>query len=186
MTKHTDPPSYNELVDQYLGTDQCSELRRLLMVLLDFYCLDHAIAPYDWAQACLLAGRYCEPFLSRCPAQDEPSLPAAPSDEELKQILDLGMKWYGSGRDYTMEDFCRDARALLARLSTTPTSIPFGERLPEEGDCDIKGRCWLGMPDHGTDPSWTLTTPRNVNRYHSHWRPFHALPLPAAPGEQAS
>lgn len=46
-------------------------------------------------------------------------------------------------------------------------------------DCDAEGRCWLHLPDMGTEPLWRLTDPALRSRYHSHWLPAHALPLPA-------
>jgi hypothetical protein len=58
--------------------------------------------------------------------------------------------------------------------------IPVAERLPGEGDCDAEGRCWIFMPDIGTDPSWRLVDPRDIGRYHTHWLPAHAIPLPQA------
>lgn len=59
-----------------------------------------------------------------------------------------------------------------------PTPVPVSERLPGPGDCDAEGRCWLHLPDMGTEPLWRLTDPSMRSRYHSHWLPATALPLP--------
>ena len=60
-----------------------------------------------------------------------------------------------------------------------PSPVPVSERLPGPEDCDAEGRCWLHLPDMGTEPLWRLTDPSMRSRYHSHWLPSTALPLPA-------
>jgi hypothetical protein len=59
-----------------------------------------------------------------------------------------------------------------------PEPVPVSERLPGPGDCDGEGRCWIFMPDIGTDPSWRLTDPRDIGPYHTHSLPHYALPTP--------
>lgn len=77
------------------------------------------------------------------------------------------------------------AKRALARFGTTP--IPVAERLPGEGDCDAEGRCW--QEEEGTScdpPAWILVhRVRIIERARGRFLPFHALPLPAAPGEGA-
>jgi hypothetical protein len=66
---------------------------------------------------------------------------------------------------------------------TTPTPIPVAERLPGEGDLNTDGDTWF---DQGDDVGWMLCDTTYALRHGSrHWLPFHALPLPAAPGEGA-
>jgi hypothetical protein len=74
---------------------------------------------------------------------------------------------------------------------TSPTPIPVAERLPGEGDCFFNpgakiGSCWCFNPvQHlGGIPFWSFE-PIEWAEAATHWLPFHALPLPAAPGEGA-
>jgi hypothetical protein len=67
--------------------------------------------------------------------------------------------------------------AYVARYGTPAIEpVPVSERLPGADDCDAEGRCWIFMPDIGTDPSWRLTDPRDIGPYHTHWLPANALP----------
>ncbi len=55
-----------ELLDEISDSqgDEVKELRGLLAKLIDVRCLPgHVILQKDWERACLLAGRYCEPFI---------------------------------------------------------------------------------------------------------------------------
>jgi hypothetical protein len=73
------------------------------------------------------------------------------------------------------------AKAVLARYGTPANEpVPVSKRLPGPDDCDAEGRCWIFMPDIGTDPSWRLTDPRDIGPYHTHSLPHHALPTPEA------
>jgi hypothetical protein len=88
-------------------------------------------------------------------------------------------------------DFLKDALSRWGRPAITP--IPVSERLPEEGDCDAEGRCWLGYPtftyslngEHDTtNPEWDLEPlpshkPDWSNLY---WLPHWALPVPQQKG----
>lgn len=67
---------------------------------------------------------------------------------------------------------------ICTALAAEPVAV--SERLPGEGDCDAKGRCWIFMPDIGTAPSWRLVDPRDIGPYHTHWLPHDAIPLPQA------
>jgi hypothetical protein len=51
--------------------------------------------------------------------------------------------------------------------------VPVSERWPEFSDCDSLERVWAFNPvlDH-----WELT--RINQSIHTHWRPYHALPIP--------
>jgi hypothetical protein len=64
------------------------DLQELLAKLLDSLCLPgHGVTEKDWRQACLLAGRYCEPFLSKSSAI-EPVPKADPSHiDQLAAII---------------------------------------------------------------------------------------------------
>ena len=86
-----------------------------------------------------------------------------------------------------------EARAALAQPEPewpTPQPIPVSERLPGPGDCDAKGRCWIGrseytfpMGDTGSwghaDPEWCLEEPCEAANSTAVWLPAHALPVPA-------
>jgi hypothetical protein len=102
--------------------------------------------------------------------------PAAPSDADLEDLAEVC-------NDYTVQAI-RRALELWGNC-TTPTPIPVAERLPGEGDCDAQGRCW--QEEEGTScdpPAWTLVhRVRIIERTRGRFLPFHALPLPAAPGE---
>ena len=94
----------------------------------------------------------------------------APTDEELYEL------WEESGFEND-----RFARAVLARWGCpTPQPVPVSERMPGPEDCDEQGRCWIFMPDIGTDPSSLLADPRDIGPYHTHWLPANALPNPEA------
>ena len=73
------------------------------------------------------------------------------------------------------------------RYGTTPAPVAVAERLPGEGECDAEGRCWFyveALGDYDEDYGWKLLDRTyGCNTGRSHWLPFHALPLPAAPGE---
>jgi hypothetical protein len=65
--------------------------------------------------------------------------------------------------------------------------VPVTERLPdprpetEGGDCDAEGRCWVHIARSATPfPNWTVLWRGHMQPYHSHWLPFHAIPLPQA------
>jgi hypothetical protein len=132
--------------------------------------------------------------------------PVAPTDEEIMELMpqqmrdDLaaaasalacGLAITGFERDsMKAAGVCRiilnrhavdHARAVLARYGTPAIQpVPVSERLPGPEDCDGDGRCWIFMPDIGTDPSWRLTDPRDIGPYHTHSLPHHALPTPEA------
>jgi hypothetical protein len=123
-----------------------------------------------------------------------PSHPAtqpepAPTDEELKQLLfddhrsaiEFSCDTKAEG-DIVIDNHIDFARAVLA-LWGTPTIQPVSvsERpWQREGWCDAEGRCWIFMPDIGTDPSWRLTDPRDIGPYHTHSLPASTLPTPEA------
>ena len=69
-------------------------------------------------------------------------------------------------------------RAAYLLEQRHPTPVPVSERLPGPEDCDAEERCWLHLPDMGTEPLWRLTDPALRARYHTHWLSFTALPLP--------
>ena len=98
--------------------------------------------------------------------------PEEPTKAEIHAIADALL----DGDSASRIDF---ARAVLARWGCpTPQPVPVSERLPGPEDCDAEGRCWIYMPDIGTDPSWRLVDPRDIGPYHTHWLPANALPTP--------
>jgi hypothetical protein len=176
------------------------ELRRLLAVLLDFLCLPgHGVTEEDWRQACVLSGRYCEPFLSKSPAtppapevgevaelvrrlRDLHSIPLLEERERAATLLEQQqhlLKLAGAELDRLVEQQAAPAPAVV------PVAV--SERLPdsrpesEGGDCDAEGRCWAFMPRSATPfPNWTLIWRGHMQPYHTHWRPASAIPLPHA------
>ena len=92
---------------------------------------------------------------------------------------------YSIHRGDAMEAHLRISRLfriaeLLERQHPQPVEV--SERPWErKGWCDEQGRCWIFMPDIGTDPSWRLTDPRDVGPYHTHSLPANALPTPEIP-----
>lgn len=66
--------------------------------------------------------------------------------------------------------------------STTPTPIPVSEGLPEAKDVEPKVRyCWWYNRE---DQTWHYCDAAHCDLgVWTHWLPFRALPLPAAPGE---
>ena len=83
--------------------------------------------------------------------------------------------------------------ADLLQRQAAPVPVPVSERWPKPEDCDAGGRCWWWHPSHaesGYSEGW-MRRPRDwgVGHYdlddrltHSHWLPFHALPLPELEG----
>ena len=119
------------------------------------------------------------------PAQPEP---AAPTDEELTLVYAYAVAAAVDNKrgPFKTEDAeaaqLAGLRAVLARYARpTIQPVPVSERLPRPEDCDAEGRCWIFMPDIGTDPSWRLTDPRDIGPYHTHWFPATALLTPEAP-----
>ena len=76
--------------------------------------------------------------------------------------------------------------AFSAAPAPAVVPVAVSERLPdprpesEGGDCDAEGRCWWFSESHeglDTAPVWALTWRSDDD---THWRPFHAIPLPQA------
>lgn len=68
--------------------EETRELRSLLGKTLDVLELDHAMARDDWTRACLLAGRYCHPFITvdpRCSRCGDPASSHEVDDEERRE-----------------------------------------------------------------------------------------------------
>jgi hypothetical protein len=112
-------------------------------------------------------------------------VPVAPTDEALLRLAAhiFGYTFKDGGIGGGESEFLAFARAVydLARWGAPAIQpVPVSERLPGPEDCDEQGRCWILMPDIGTDPSWRLTDPRDIGPYHTHWLPHHALPTPEA------
>jgi hypothetical protein len=100
-------------------------------------------------------------------AQPEPAAPPRP------ECFGFAMSFLGDPEETEVRCY---VEALEARAAIQP--VPVSERLPGAEDCDEEGRCWIFMPDIGTDPSWRLANPRDIGPYHTHWLPHHALPTP--------
>jgi hypothetical protein len=118
-----------------------------------------------------------------------------PSDEELIQLaIDTRLYRFqataGDPVQYEMteQQVHAFARAVLSRWGggAAPPApvvpVAVAERLPGEGDCDAEGRCWwFSAPacgPHKIRPCWTLDS--EAMEGDTHWRPFHAIPLPQA------
>jgi hypothetical protein len=110
----------------------------------------------------------------------------APTDEQWDALWDKEAEYfalYGEARR-----FGRAAYSLGRQHSPTPIPIPASERLPGVEDCDKERRCWWHAPETDTKcavwclgPGPTCLPPEGFGE--THWLPYHALPLPAAPGE---
>ena len=108
--------------------------------------------------------------------------PAPAAEGEVGELVEF-LRIYGDEvmdeyGDVGEHDQLTRAAELLERQAA-PVPIPVSERLPGAEDCDAEGRCWLHLPDMGTEPLWRLTDPSLRSRYHSHWLPASSLPLPA-------
>jgi hypothetical protein len=120
-------------------------------------------------------------------AQPEPQ---EPTDEEVYDY------WISTSPEFGCADPVGFARAVLARYGgqLTIQPIPVAERLPGPGDCDARGKCWIGeMCNHNDQniPNWELSFFGDLShRSYSHqeiaraypeavWLPYYALPIPA-------
>jgi hypothetical protein len=122
--------------------------------------------------------------------------PQEPTDEELRQLAD---EYWNLAPNQecvpvfllTVYDFARAAVARWGAPAIEP--IPVAERLPEPGDCDARGKCWIGeMCNHNDQniPNWELSFFGDLShRSYSHqeiaraypeavWLPYYALPIP--------
>jgi hypothetical protein len=106
--------------------------------------------------------------------------PEGPTDREsfaLWEEMRDGMESYPSWRDF--DDFARAFLARWGRPAIQPVAV--AERLPEPEDCDEEGRCWWGF--EGSDdyePCWALRKMHGIPFDSTHWRPYHALPIPTS------
>jgi hypothetical protein len=124
--------------------------------------------------------------------------PVAPTDEELKATYWEAFK--NSAACGAEESWLAGLRAVARYAHPTLAPIPVSERLPGAEDCDGEGRCWVfDQGDAVTAPAWNLESSADLEdlrqmeakgmiiglckRWRLAWLPFHALPLPAAPGE---
>jgi hypothetical protein len=131
-------------------------------------------------------------------AQPAPPAPDAGDAGELVAFLTVGSSC-GGGATLSPEQ-CRRVATLLQQLSApAPVAVPVAERLPEPGDCDVEGMCWLLTTEDGY-PQWRLHSIEGnqpggrmiwipVDKalgvmvdafYASHWLPASAIPLPQA------
>jgi hypothetical protein len=99
----------------------------------------------------------------------------APTESDVTELFYRHM---GEGSQVGFENAIAEALARWGAPAIQP--VPVSERLPGPEDCDKQGRCWIFMPDIGTDPSWRLTDPRDIGPYHTHSLPANALPTPEA------
>ena len=150
------------------------------------------VAWVNFARAVL--ARWGRPAL----AQPEPEVVGPPSDEELDSLErqhweETGVEEWG--RREAIFNHRAFARAVLARWGcpapapagerqAAPVPVAVSDRRPQPEDCDAEGRCWLHLPDMATEPLWRLTDPALRSRYHTHWLPAHALPLPSVEVEE--
>ena len=106
---------------------------------------------------------------------------------ELERLVDLyyalGGNWSPHGYTDTWNDALASARIALATSPPEPLRpIPVSERLPEEGDCDTDGSCWVYQPDESwpESPEWKLMRNKYVSTIYrsTHWLPYNAIPVP--------
>ena len=114
--------------------------------------------------------------------------PQPPADGEVTELVE----WLQSMRDLAGEHNPDEQRRYTraAELLERPTSQPVAvsERLPEPGDCDDQGRCWLWERDCGytgrkwalVDRAWSLSQSDEDLSVYTHWLPANALPTPEA------
>ena len=111
--------------------------------------------------------------------------------EELAQWMDRFHEYaYELGRPDWGHMTTR-AAALLRQPAPAPVPVVVSERLPEQGDCDAEGRCWVGCSaqidqtgdfDAEYNASWELSP---VHPQDEVWLPHWALPRPPQGGEVA-
>ena len=100
------------------------------------------------------------------------SVQAAPVLAEAEELVE-GLKDLIYDVSPSNADMLTRAADLLQHLSP-PQPVPVNERWPEFSDCestDDRVWCWNPFLDH-----WKLS--RIKQGVHTHWLPFHALPLP--------
>jgi hypothetical protein len=121
--------------------------------------------------------------------------PVGLSDEELMKLACAANLTYDSGNGcfaspYWEETDIKEEVQTFARLlfaawrRFTIKPVPVAERLPGPEDCDAEGRCWawgdtdprLGWKCWKLFPFRYVAAPPDV----THWRPYHALPVPGA------
>ena len=108
-----------------------------------------------------------------------PQPPAA--GEVAAALIELRSTIMGLGQMGMYVAAQRVSRAADLLQHQHPQPVAVSERPWErEGWRDEQGRCWIFMPDIGTDPSWRLTDPRDTGPYHTHSLPANALPTPEA------
>jgi hypothetical protein len=84
--------------------------------------------------------------------------------------------WVERGNSLAQDDARECARAVFVRWGRPAIApIPVSERLPGPEDCDAEGTCWMWHP---VNFHYCLCRPDPS--VHTHWLPFHALPLPKA------
>jgi hypothetical protein len=121
--------------------DIYAEVRSLLAKALDALVYKgHGFAPEEWKRACLLSGRYCDPYLSRWeePAQpiagtdSDPSLKpgasagTAKAETEAPIAIERGQVWrWGQGRNFEVIEVVGDSVYLRRRgNNVSPYSWP--------------------------------------------------------------
>ena len=147
--------------------------------------------------ASLDAERIARAVLAR---RGRPAAPAAPADGEVGQLvawlnveadlrrndlstptgLNLAQAARQAGRLQSWATLLQQQAAELASLRAGVVLVAVSERLPGPEDCDEKGRCWFFDPCD--DGWWCFRSALFIDgdpAPFTHWRPAHALPLPA-------
>jgi hypothetical protein len=92
-----------------------------------------------------------------------------------------GERFIYQGDFDTALDVARQKLTRFARPTIEP--VPVAERLPGPEDCDEEGRCWWFCPaailPSGQCAYWCLAPADGSRSWFTHWRPHHALPVPA-------
>jgi hypothetical protein len=156
---------------------RCAELIEDVCYLID--CVDH-----DCCDPVALME--CREHLSQTRTALAQPEPEGVGDEELLAAWTKATWLPRTGRLAEYRAWLAHALALVWAVGRRPTTkpVPVSERLPGEGDCDERGRCWwltLAIAEGGRggySTFWELTTFEAAGRCASHWRPHHALPMP--------
>jgi hypothetical protein len=82
------------------------------------------------------------------------------------QIRAVSLGAEGANLSQRGDAFFFDRAATLLQQLSAPAVLPVAvsERLPESGDLDANGRCWVYQNGNST----------------THWLPAHSIPLPQA------
>jgi len=134
----------------------------------------------------------CDDVWGRAEAALSQPEPGGVTDRELGAFFVEKGLLYATESTYALASVTRNvhgqvlARAFREALTRyahpTIEPVPVAERLPGPEDCDAMGRCWWFTPRDGNpapfrSADWSLYA--GWRQKFTHWRPHHALPVPA-------